>query len=77
MARMSTAEAVVESLIRHGITTLFGGPGARNDPFFGAVQRAGERIRMVHVRHDQAAGIHGAGHRCLEGITNFLPSPMR
>ncbi len=67
MARMSTAEAVVESLIRHGITTLFGVPGVHNDPFFDAVQRAGERIRMVHARHEQAAGYMALGAALATG----------
>jgi acetolactate synthase I/II/III large subunit len=67
MARMSTAEAVVESLIRHGITTLFGVPGVHNDPFFDAVHRAGERIRMVHARHEQAAGYMALGAALATG----------
>ncbi len=67
MARMSTAEAAVESLIRHGITTLFGVPGVHNDPFFDAVQRAGERVRMVHARHEQAAGYMALGAALATG----------
>ncbi len=67
MARMSTAEAVVESLIRHRITTVFGVPGVHNDPFFDAVHRAGDRIRMVHTRHEQAAGYMALGAALASG----------
>jgi acetolactate synthase I/II/III large subunit len=67
MARMSTAEAVVESLIRHGVTTLFGVPGVHNDPFFDAVHRAGARMRMVHTRHEQAAGYMALGAALASG----------
>ena len=67
MARMSTAEAVVESLIVHGITTIFGVPGVHNDPFFDAVHRAGDRIRMVHTRHEQAAGYMALGAALASG----------
>jgi acetolactate synthase-1/2/3 large subunit len=67
MARMSTGEAVVESLIRHGITTVFGLPGVHNDPFFDAMHRAGERVRMVHTRHEQAAGYMALGAALATG----------
>ena len=67
MARMSTAEAVVESLILHGITTVFGVPGVHNDPFFDACYHAGDRLRMVHTRHEQAAGYMALGAALASG----------
>ncbi len=67
MARMSTAEAVVESLILHGITTVFGVPGVHNDPFFDSLHRAGDRLRMVHTRHEQAAGYMALGAALASG----------
>jgi len=41
MARMSTAGALMESLIRQGIAALFGVPGTHNEPFLrrGAARR--------------------------------------
>ncbi len=67
MSRMSTAEAVVESLIRHGITTVFGLPGVHNDPFFDALHRASDRIRMVHTRHEQGAAYMALGAALASG----------
>jgi len=37
MARMTTAEALVEALIRHGLNTIYGVPGMHNDPLFDAL----------------------------------------
>jgi len=67
MPRMDTAEAVVESLIRHGITTVFGLPGVHNDPFFDAMHRAGDRIRMLHTRHEQGAAYMALGAALATG----------
>ena len=43
MSRQTTAEAVIESLLRHGIDTLYALPGVHNDHLFDAAQRAGDR----------------------------------
>lgn len=65
--RMNTAEAVVESLIRHGITTIFGVPGVQNDVFFDALQKNAERIRTIHTRHEQTAGYMALGAALASG----------
>jgi len=67
MPRMSTGEAVVESLISHGITTVFGLPGVHNDPFFDALHRAADRIRMIHTRHEQGAAYMALGAALASG----------
>ncbi len=67
MPRMNTAEAVVEALIRHGITMVFGLPGVHNDPFFDALHRSGDRIRMLHTRHEQGAGYMALGAALASG----------
>lgn len=64
---MSTGEAVVESLIRHGITTVFGLPGVHNDPFFDALHGASDRIRMIHTRHEQGAAYMALGAALASG----------
>lgn len=65
--RMNTAEAVVESLIRHGITTIFGVPGVQNDAFFDALQKNADRIRAIHTRHEQTAGYMALGAALATG----------
>ena len=55
MARMTTAEAVIESLLQHGIDTLYALPGVHNDHLFDAAHKAGDRLRVIHARHEQTA----------------------
>jgi acetolactate synthase I/II/III large subunit len=52
MPRMRTADAVVESLLRHGIDTLYCLPGVHNDHLFDALHAAEGRIRVIHARHE-------------------------
>ena len=67
MQRMTTAEAAVESLIRHGIDTLYALPGVHNDPLFDAAQRASGRLRVLHTRHEQAAAYMALGAALATG----------
>ena len=64
---MTTAEAVVESLLRHGIDTLYALPGVHNDPLFDAAQKAGDRLRVIHPRHEQTAGYMALGAALATG----------
>ncbi|MGH7152798.1 MAG: thiamine pyrophosphate-binding protein, partial [Acetobacteraceae bacterium] len=64
--RMTAAEAVVESLIRHGIDTLYALPGVHNDPLFDAAQRAEGRFRVLHPRHEQASAYMALGAALLD-----------
>lgn len=67
MPRMTTAEAVIETLVRHGINTLYALPGVHNDHLFDAAQRAGDRIRVIHPRHEQTAGYMALGAALVTG----------
>jgi acetolactate synthase-1/2/3 large subunit len=64
---MTTADATVETLIAHGIDTIYALPGVHNDHFFDALARAGERIRTVHSRHEQGAGYLALGAALATG----------
>ncbi len=61
MPTMSTAEATVASLIAHGIDTIYALPGVHNDDFFDALFKAGDKIRVVHTRHEQGAAYMALG----------------
>jgi cytosine/adenosine deaminase-related metal-dependent hydrolase len=50
---MTTAEAATAALIAHGIGTVYALPGVHNDHLFDAFQRAGDRLGVVHTRHEQ------------------------
>lgn len=60
-ADMSTGEATVESLIAHGFDTVYALPGVHNDHLFDAFQRAGDRLKVVHARHEQGAAYMALG----------------
>ena len=67
MPTMTTAEGVVESLIRHGLNTVYALPGVHNDPLFDAMFRAGDRLRVIHPRHEQAAAYMALGAALATG----------
>ena len=78
MPRMTTAEAVVESLLQHGIDTLFALPGVHNDPLFDAAWRAADRFRVIHPRHEQTAAYMALGAALVTGkpqAFSVVPGP--
>jgi acetolactate synthase-1/2/3 large subunit len=60
-ADLSTAEATVEALTAHGLKTVYALPGVHNDHLFDAFQRAGDRLSVVHTRHEQGAAYMALG----------------
>ena len=58
---MSAGEAMVESLIAHGLDTVYALPGVHNDHLFDAFHRAGDRLKVVHTRHEQGAAYMALG----------------
>ena len=66
-ADMSTAEAAVATLIGHGLDTIYALPGIHNDHLFDAFQRAGDRLRLVHTRHEQGAAYMALGAALATG----------
>ena len=67
MPHMRTADAVIESLIRHGIDTLYALPGVHNDHLFDAAHRMQDRIRVLHPRHEQTAAYMALGAALVTG----------
>lgn len=64
---MTTAQALVETLLAHGIDTVYALPGLHNDPLFDAFHGAGNRLRVIHPRHEQAAGYMALGAALATG----------
>ena len=64
---MTTAEAVVETLIVHGVTTVYALPGVHNDHLFDALFKAADRIRTIHTRHEQGAAYMALGAALATG----------
>jgi acetolactate synthase-1/2/3 large subunit len=62
MARLTGGEALVAMLQRHGVDVLFAIPGIQNDALFNALHDANDAIRVIHTRHEQAAGYMALGY---------------
>ena len=62
MARMTTARAIVRSLVANGVDTVFGLPGIQLDALFNALHDERNRIRVIHPRHEQAAAYMALGY---------------
>ena len=67
MARQTTGEAVVEALLAHGIHEIYALPGIHLDHLFDAVARSEGRMRILHTRHEQAAGYMALGAALATG----------
>src|SRR5437588_3693400 len=67
MTRMTGGGALVYMLTRHGIETLFALPGVQNDALFVALYDAGDKIRVIHPRHEQAAAYMAFGYARASG----------
>jgi acetolactate synthase-1/2/3 large subunit len=75
---MSTGEATTAALIAHGIDTVYALPGVHNDHLFDAFHRAGERLSVVHTRHEQGAAYMALGAALATGKTQayaVVPGP--
>ncbi len=78
MQRMTTAEATVESLLRHGIDRIYALPGVHNDHLFDAIHRSDGRMRVVHTRHEQTAAYMALGAAMATGrpqVFSVVPGP--
>ena len=64
---MTTAQAVVGTLIGSGIDTIYALPGVQNDYLFDALFKAADRLRTVHTRHEQGAALMALGAALATG----------
>jgi acetolactate synthase-1/2/3 large subunit len=76
--RLTGGEAVVESLLAHGVDTVFAIPGVQTYHLFDALHRAGDRIRVIAPRHEQAAAYMAYGYAKSTGkvgVYSVVPGP--
>ena len=64
---LSGADAVVESLVRHGVDVVFAYPGGASMPLHQALTRYGDRIRTILPRHEQGGGFAAQGYARTTG----------
>ncbi len=67
MADKSTAEIIIEQLLMHGIDKLFCLPGVQSDNFFNALYDYQDRLKPIHVRHEQSAAYMALGAAIATG----------
>jgi acetolactate synthase I/II/III large subunit len=78
MPLMSGGDAVVRSLVAHGISTIYALPGVQSDHLFNAFFDAGDAIRVVHTRHEQGAAYMALGATLATGrpaAYSVVPGP--
>jgi len=74
---LSTAEAIVASLVAHGVDTVFGIPGAHTYALVDAIARE-PSIKFVTTRHEQGAAYMALGYAISTGRTGVftvVPGP--
>ena len=64
---LSGADAVVESLVRHGVEVVFAYPGGASMPLHQALTRYGDRLRTILPRHEQGGGFAAQGYARTTG----------
>jgi acetolactate synthase-1/2/3 large subunit len=76
MAQMTGGQALVQSLKREGVHTIFGIPGIQLDWAFDALYAEADAIKIVHCRHEQATAYMADGFARTTGeVGPFLVVP--
>src|ERR1700756_4921703 len=78
MPLMSGGDAVVRSLLGHGISTIYCLPGVQSDHLFNAMFDAGDARTVIHPRHEQGAAYMALGAALATGkiaVYSVVPGP--
>jgi acetolactate synthase-1/2/3 large subunit len=82
--KLSGADILVQSLIRHGVDTVFAYPGGASMPLHQSLTKVTDRLRTILPRHEQGGGFMAQGYArttgkvgvCMAtsgpGATNFV-----
>lgn len=62
MTQITCSEAMVKTLIDHGIDTIFGIPGAQTYAFFDALYKYRDQIKLYVSRHEQGSAYAAYGY---------------
>ncbi len=76
--RMTGGQAIVRTLGRFGVDTIFGLPGIQLDPLFDALHGQRQAIRTYHTRHEQGAAYMALGYAQASGkpgVFAVVPGP--
>src|SRR5579883_2238168 len=67
VAMTTTADLLIERLIDWGVDTVFGIPGDGINGIMEALRKKQDKIRFVHVRHEEAAAFAACGYAKFSG----------
>src|SRR3954464_11735402 len=71
---MSGADILVESLIRHGVDTVFAYPGGASMPIHQSLTKVTDRLRTILPRHEQGGGFMAHGYSRTTGKASVCVS---
>ncbi|MCC7368689.1 MAG: thiamine pyrophosphate-binding protein [Chloroflexi bacterium] len=78
MARLTGGQALVQSLLREGVDTIFGIPGIQLDWAYDALHAESDQINVIHTRHEQATAYMADGYARSTGkigVYLVVPGP--
>jgi acetolactate synthase I/II/III large subunit len=78
MPLMSGGDAVVRSILAHGVSTIYCLPGVQSDHLFNAMFDVGDALKVVHTRHEQGAAYMALGASLATGrpaAYSVVPGP--
>jgi len=78
MPLMSGGDAVVRSILGHGVSTIYALPGVQSDHLFNAMFDVGDALTVVHARHEQGAAYMALGAALATGrpaVYSVVPGP--
>jgi acetolactate synthase-1/2/3 large subunit len=75
---MTGGDAIVDSLLRHGVDTVFGLPGVQVYGLFDAFARNANRLNLINARHEQTTAYMALGYAASTGkpgVFSVVPGP--
>jgi acetolactate synthase-1/2/3 large subunit len=78
MPKMTGGDAIVDSLLRHGVDTVFGLPGVQVYGLFDAFARNANRLNLINARHEQTTAYMAMGYAASTGkpgVFSVVPGP--
>src|SRR5262249_52994110 len=78
MPLMSGGDAVVRSVLDHGVSAIYCLPGVQSDHLFNAMFDVGDALKVVHTRHEQGAAYMALGAALATGkiaAYSVVPGP--
>ncbi len=78
MTTMTGAEAIIKSIRRYDVDTVFGLPGGQTYHLFDAIHNEGDSLRVVNSRHEQGVAYMAYGYARSTGrvgVYTVVPGP--